>query len=61
MRRLNDIQSVTDRIGIGRTKVFELIGTGQLASVKIGNRRLVSDDAIDAFIARLEAEMLVGA
>lgn len=61
MRRLNDIQTVADRIGIGRTKVFELIRTRQLVSVKIGNRRLVSDEAIDALITQLEADAQVAA
>jgi len=31
---------------LGETKIYELIGTGQLASVKIGRRRLIRLDSI---------------
>ena len=42
-------------LGVGRTKVFELIEAKKLRSVKIGSRRLVSDEAIADLIADLEA------
>ena len=40
--------------GIGRSKVYELIASGELRTVKIGRRRLVPAAAIEEFIARLE-------
>jgi excisionase family DNA binding protein len=52
--RLNSVPAVMKRLGVGRSTVFELIATGELRSVKIGHRRLVSDAAIAEFIARLE-------
>lgn len=38
--------------GIGRTKLYELIGTGDLATAKIGRRTLVMVDSLRALIDR---------
>jgi len=43
-------------IGLGRTKTFELIATGQLHSIKIGKRRLVAVEELRAFAARMASE-----
>jgi excisionase family DNA binding protein len=53
--RLNSIEQVQTRLGIGRSMVFELIGSGKLRSVSIGRRRLVPETAIVEFIETLEA------
>lgn len=53
--RLHHVEAVMDRLGLGRSKVFELISTNQLRSVKIGRRRLVSEAALVDFIERLDA------
>lgn len=53
--RLHHVESVMERLGLGRSKVFELMGNGQLRSVKVGRRRLVSESAIVEFINRIEA------
>ena len=37
-------------IGLGRTKTYELIRTGELRSLKVGRRRLVPLEAIDEFL-----------
>lgn len=50
---LHQIPDVCDRLGVGRSTVFELIKTGELASVKIGRRRLVAESAIAEYIARV--------
>ena len=34
------------RLGLGHTKIYELIGDGTLKSVKIGNKRLVLIESI---------------
>lgn len=44
------------RLGIKNTTGFALLKSGQLRSVKIGNRRLIPEDAIDEFIEALEAQ-----
>jgi excisionase family DNA binding protein len=40
--------------GLGRTKVYELITSGQLRTVKIGRRRFVPAAAVEEYVARLE-------
>ena len=42
--------------GIGRSMLYELLGRGELESVKVGRRRFVPAAAIDAYVARLRAE-----
>lgn len=43
-------------LGIGRTKLFELLASGDLESVRIGNCRRVPRDAVEAFLVRLRSE-----
>ena len=45
-----------ERLRIGRSTAFELIGTQQLRSVKVGRRRLVSETALVEFIEALDRE-----
>lgn len=52
--RLNNIEAVMGLLGLGRSKVYELIASGELRSVKVGRRRLVSDVAIDDFVTKLD-------
>ena len=40
-------------LGIGRSKIYELMQTGQLASVHIGACRRVPADALAAFLQQL--------
>jgi excisionase family DNA binding protein len=43
-------------LGIGRTRVFALIKSGRLQSVKLGNARFITADALRAFVRELEQE-----
>jgi excisionase family DNA binding protein len=43
-------------LGIGRTKVYELIRSGALRSVRVGGLRRVPVAALDEFVARLESD-----
>lgn len=53
--QLNNIEQTSEKLGgLGRTRVFDLLRTGELASVKIGRRRMIPDSAIAAYIARLK-------
>jgi excisionase family DNA binding protein len=52
--RLNTVEEVMERLRIGRSTAFELIGTRQLRSIKVGRRRLVSEAALVEFIERLD-------
>ena len=40
-------------LGIGRTKIFELIGSGSLESVKIGASRRIPTEALTLFVEGL--------
>jgi excisionase family DNA binding protein len=62
MAELIAVPAVMARLGIGRTKLYELIDSGELRSVKIGSRRFVTGAALDDFITRLDerAQRLTG-
>ncbi|MFI6862335.1 helix-turn-helix domain-containing protein [Streptomyces sp. NPDC050421] len=40
------------RIGIGRTKLYEYVTSGEIASVKIGSLRRIPAEAVSDFLAR---------
>lgn len=50
---LHRIPEAGEVLGIGRTKVYELLEAGELASVKIGKRRLIPHESLVAYVARL--------
>ncbi len=43
-------------LGVGRTKVYELIRSGALRSVRVGGLRRVPVAALNEFVTRLEEE-----
>ena len=43
-------------LGVGRTKVYELIRSGALRSVRVGALRRVPVTALNEFVTRLEGE-----
>ena len=45
--RINDFCSA---FGLGRTKVYELIGSGKLRTVLVGGRRLIPAEAAEALL-----------
>ncbi|MCY7365122.1 MAG: helix-turn-helix domain-containing protein [Frankiaceae bacterium] len=49
---LTPIEAAT-ALGIGRSKVYELMQSGQLQSVHIGACRRVPADAVDSFLCQL--------
>jgi excisionase family DNA binding protein len=51
--RLHNIESVMDRLNVGRSTVFSLMASGQLRSCKVGRRRLIPESAIVDFIDNL--------
>lgn len=53
--RLNSVETVIERLGVGRSKVYEELGSGRLRSVKVGRRRLVSETALIDYIEQLES------
>ena len=49
------IEEVRAATGIGRTKLYEAIGKGNLKARKFGKRTIVLKDDLDAFLANLES------
>ncbi|MBF6355675.1 helix-turn-helix domain-containing protein [Nocardia higoensis] len=54
MSKLLTEQEVRKLIPIGHSKYYELIGSGQLRSVKIGRRRFVTEQAVADYITGLD-------
>ncbi len=51
------VEEAADLLGIGRTFMFRLVATGEVESFKIGKKRKIPRDALDAYIERqLRAE-----
>lgn len=48
--RLVSISKTGELLGIGRTKTYELITQGQLETISIGGRRLVTLRSIDELV-----------
>ena len=47
------VPEVMERLGCGHTKVYELMASGELRSVKYGGCRRVPSDELDRFVAGL--------
>jgi excisionase family DNA binding protein len=43
-------------LGIGRDKLYELMRSGRLRSVKDGGARFITADALQTYVSMLEAE-----
>ena len=50
---LYTVPEVMDSLRLGRTRVYDLIRTGQLSSVRIGSSRRIPATAVDEFLATL--------
>ena len=53
---LIDVTSAATTLGIGRSKLYELIATGKLRKVKIGKRCLIPVEALRELVGELEAD-----
>ena len=56
MSRLLTEAEVRKLIPVGHSKYYELVGSGELRSVRIGRRRFVTEVAVAEYISRLDAE-----
>ncbi len=52
-RLLIPINGVCDSLGVGRTKVYELINARELVQVSIGRRSFVTTESLVAYVDRL--------
>ncbi len=46
------VEEAAEALGLGRTKIFELVSGGQLRSIKVGRRRLVPVSALEQFVSQ---------
>jgi excisionase family DNA binding protein len=53
--RAYTVEQVAEFLNIGRDKVYQLLRTGQLRSIKIGNSRRITNHRLAEFIASLES------
>jgi excisionase family DNA binding protein len=53
--RLMNVEEVMRDLCVGRSTVFGLLASGELRSVKIGRRRLVSESALIEYVDGLDA------
>jgi excisionase family DNA binding protein len=51
--RLLRVEEAAGVLGVGRTRVYQLISTGELASVTIGRSRRITSSALQRYIAGL--------
>ena len=49
------IEEARAMTGLGRTKLYQLINSGDLKARKLGKRTIILKDDLDAFLASLEA------
>jgi excisionase family DNA binding protein len=49
------VPEVAEMLGLGRSKVYELLSS-EIESVQVGRARRVPRDALDAFVTRLREE-----
>ena len=53
-KMLFTVEEAAGLLGIGRSRMFDLIRTGELRSVKIGVSRRITFDALREYVAALE-------
>lgn len=52
-RLLHPIPEAAALLGIGRSTVYELIATGEIAVVRIGRRTLIAQVELERYVAHL--------
>jgi excisionase family DNA binding protein len=58
VRVLLTAEEAAERLGIGRTLMYQLIRTGEVESVLIGRLRRIPASAVDEYAQRLVAQQL---
>jgi excisionase family DNA binding protein len=52
-RLLLTVEEAADRLGIGRSLMYELIGRGQIASIRVGRLRRVPLESLTDYVAAM--------
>ena len=53
---LHTVPGVLERVPVSRSKLYGLMRTGELRSVKVGGRRLIPESALVEFMATVQAQ-----
>ena len=53
-RLLLTVEEAAEWLGVGRSLMYQLIGSGEVPSVRIGRLRRVTPDALNAYVAALD-------
>jgi excisionase family DNA binding protein len=51
------VEQVADMLHVGRDKIYYLLRTGQLRSIKIGKSRRITEEHLAEFVAALEEQI----
>lgn len=51
-RRLATVKEACAYVRVGMTKLYDLIGKGEIAAFKLGARTLIDLDTVDAYVTR---------
>ena len=49
---LHTINPACKRVGLGRTKFYELIGRGEIKVIKVGSRTLIPESELQRWLSR---------
>ena len=52
-RVLLSVEEAADRLSLSRTRVYALLGTGAIRSVRVGRLRRIPAEALTKFVAQL--------
>ena len=55
-RLLLTVEEAADRLGIGRSLMYELIGQGQIASIRVGRLRRVPLESLTDYVAAMRRQ-----
>lgn len=53
---LLNVPEAADALSLGRSKLYELFSEGAINTVKVGHRRLVPVESLEAYVASLVKE-----
>jgi excisionase family DNA binding protein len=55
-RLLLTVEEAADRLSIGRSLMYELIGCGQIASIRVGRLRRVPSESLREYVAAMRRQ-----
>jgi excisionase family DNA binding protein len=51
--QLLSVEQARQRLGLGRTAFYQLLGTGAIRAKKLGRRTFITDDEIGRFVSEM--------